>query len=145
MATKGRECSIANALAMVGERWSLLIMREAMFGVRRFDEFARNTGASRDILAARLRTLVTAGVLERRQYEEHPPRHEYVATDAGRALSPVLMALMEWGDRYATEGEPPTAWQHTCGADLHPRTDCAHCGKPVDPADLTLVRLGQLP
>ncbi len=114
----GRECSIANALAVVGERWSLLALREVMFGERRFDQIARNTGASRDILAARLRKLVEAGVLEKRQYEQHPPRYEYVPTEAGKALQPILMNLMEWGDRYVTEGPPPTVWEHTCGAEL---------------------------
>ncbi|HTF52807.1 MAG TPA: helix-turn-helix domain-containing protein, partial [Pseudonocardia sp.] len=84
MATPVRECSIANALAVIGERWSLLALREVFFGVRRFDQIQRNTGASRDILAARLRTLVEHGVLRKVQYEQHPPRYEYVLTEAGQ-------------------------------------------------------------
>src|SRR5437763_9131852 len=123
---RGRECSIADALEVVGERWSLLALREIMLGERRFNQIAENTGASRDILAARLRKLVDAGVLEQRQYESHPPRYEYVPTEAGRALQPILLNLMEWGDRYVTDGPPPTVWEHTCGAELHPRTVCAH-------------------
>src|SRR5215469_3637656 len=103
MPSAGRECSVANALAVVGERWSLLALREIMFGVRRFDQIAQNTGASRDILATRLRKLVDTGLLERRQYEEHPPRHEYVLTEAGQALHVVLLSLMDWGDRYVTD------------------------------------------
>jgi DNA-binding HxlR family transcriptional regulator len=141
----GRECSIANALAVVGERWSLLALREVMFGVRRFDQIAKNTGASRDILTTRLRSLVAAGVLERRQYETRPPRYEYVLTESGKALHTVLLALMEWGDKYVTEGEPPTVWQHHCGAELHSRTVCAACGEDVDKAEMTLVRMGGLP
>lgn len=145
MPANGRECSIANALAVVGERWSLLALREVMFGERRFDQIARNTGASRDILTTRLRSLEAAGVLERRQYETRPPRYEYVPTESGRALHTVLLALMEWGDRYATEGEPPTVWRHGCGAELHTRTVCANCGEQVRGADLRLVRMGAVP
>ncbi|HVV21766.1 MAG TPA: helix-turn-helix domain-containing protein [Pseudonocardiaceae bacterium] len=145
MPTPGRECSIANALAVVGERWSLLALREVMFGVRRFDQIAKNTGASRDILTTRLRTLVAAGVLERRQYETRPPRYEYVLTESGQALNRVLMALMEWGDKYVTEGEPPTVWRHSCGAELHTKTVCAHCGEDVTSADTTPIRIGRVP
>ncbi len=143
MPALGRNCSIANALAVVGERWSLLALREVMFGVHRFDQIARNTGASRDILTTRLRGLVAAGVLERRQYETRPPRFEYVLTESGRALNTVLLALMEWGDRYVTEGEPPTVWRHECGAELHSRTVCAACGEDVGRP--TPIRLGETP
>jgi DNA-binding HxlR family transcriptional regulator len=143
MPASPRECSIANALAIVGERWSLLAMREVFFGARRFDQIVHNTGASRDILAARLRKLVDAGVLEKQQYEVHPPRYEYVLTESGRALQPVLISLMEWGDRYATKGEPPTVWKHDCGAVLESRLDCASCGEPVKSGQLEAVRIGQ--
>ncbi|MER7503194.1 helix-turn-helix domain-containing protein [Nonomuraea pusilla] len=141
MPSRPRQCSIANALAVVGERWSLLALREIMLGVRRFDQIARNTGASRDILTARLRKLVEVGLLERRQYEEHPPRYEYVLTEPGRALHTVLLALMSWGDRYVTEGEPPTVWRHSCGEVLEPLTVCAHCGEPVRTEDMTLLQV----
>lgn len=140
-----RECSIANALGVIGERWSLLVLREVFFGVHRFDQLALNTGASRDILAARLRTLVTAGILERRQYEQHPPRHEYVLTDAGRALHTVLLALMHWGDQHVTPGEPPTVWEHSCGNVLEPKTVCAHCGEEVRETEVRPLRLGGVP
>lgn len=140
----GRDCSIANALAVVGERWSLLVLREAMLGERRFDRFARNTGASRDILAARLKTLVAADVLRKEQYSDRPPRHEYVLTESGRALRPVLMALMEWGDQYVTKGEPPTVWEHECGAVLHPAVVCGDCGGSVADETLRTVRLGEI-
>jgi DNA-binding HxlR family transcriptional regulator len=144
MAAAGRECSIANALAVVGERWSLLVLREVLLGERRFDQIARNTGASRDILAARLRTLVEHGVLTRELYERRPPRFEYVPTEAGRALQPVLLALMEWGDRYVTEGPGPTRWEHDCGAELRPELACGHCHAHVTPGSTRLLRLGRV-
>ncbi|MFC4111275.1 winged helix-turn-helix transcriptional regulator [Nonomuraea zeae] len=139
-----RECSIANALGVVGERWSLLAMREILLGVRRFDQIARNTGASRDILTARLRKLEEVGLLRREQYEQHPPRHEYVLTEAGQALHSVLLTLMAWGDRYVTEGEPPTVWRHRCGEVLEPVTVCASCREPVRTEDMTLVRADRM-
>jgi len=97
-----RICSIADALEVVGERWSLLILRELGFGVHRFQDIQVNTGAPRETLALRLRKLEETGVIERRRYSEHPPRDEYVLTDAGRDLSPVLTALREWGERHVT-------------------------------------------
>lgn len=138
MTNHARECSIANALQVVGERWSLLALREVFLGVHRFDQIAQNTGASRDILATRLRTLVDAGVLEKRQYQARPSRHEYVLTEAGRALHGVLQALRDWGDRYATKGPPPMEFRHSCGAALVPLTVCADCREPVGPDDVTV-------
>jgi DNA-binding HxlR family transcriptional regulator len=97
-----RICSIADALEVVGERWSLLVLREIGFGVHRFKDIQVNTGAPRETLALRLRKLEEAGVIERRRYRDHPPRDEYLLTDAGRELIPVLAALREWGERYVT-------------------------------------------
>jgi DNA-binding HxlR family transcriptional regulator len=142
VAAKGRDCSIANALNVIGERWTLLALREIMLGARRFDEIVRNTGASRDILAARLRTLVGAGVLGKRQYEQRPPRYEYVLTEAGGALQPIMHGLMEWGDRYVTDGPPPTVWEHSCGEELRLRSVCVHCGEPVEFDELQPRQLG---
>ncbi|KOV81451.1 helix-turn-helix domain-containing protein [Nocardia sp. NRRL S-836] len=132
-----RTCSIANALEVIGERWSLLALREVFFGNHRFDQIAANTGASRDVLAARLKKLVAAGVLERCQYSEHPPRHEYVLTDSGRSLHNVMLMLKEWGDAYVTEGPLPLVWEHSCGNVLEPRVVCAHCGEEATPESLT--------
>ncbi|MCR6482409.1 helix-turn-helix transcriptional regulator [Amycolatopsis sp. OK19-0408] len=142
MVRRGRECSVAEALEVVGERWSLLALREIMLGERRFNQIAENTGASRDILAARLRKLIDAGVLEKIQYEAHPPRHEYYPTEAGRALQPILLGLMAWGDKYVHQGEPPTLWRHACGEVLRPATVCAHCGEPVNAPGTEAIRLG---
>jgi DNA-binding HxlR family transcriptional regulator len=100
-----RVCSIADALDVVGERWSLLVLREIGFGVHRFKDIQVNTGAPRETLALRLRKLEEAGVIERRRYCDHPPRDEYLFTDAGRELTPVLGALRAWGERHVT-GRP---------------------------------------
>src|ERR1700733_1007131 len=99
-----RPCSIARTLDLVGEKWALLAVREVFLGNRRFAEIVRRTGAPRDTMAARLRTLVGAGILERRQYSEHPARFEYRLTSAGRDLYPVILTLMRWGDRYLADG-----------------------------------------
>src|SRR5450432_4676864 len=103
-----RACSVARTLEIVGEKWALLAIREVFLGDRRFDEMVRRTGAPRDTLAARLRTLVAAGILERRPYSDHPARFEYFLTEAGRDLYPVILTLMAWGDKYlAGENGPP--------------------------------------
>ncbi|MBF9350222.1 transcriptional regulator [Mycobacteroides chelonae] len=139
-----RNCSIANALDVIGERWTLLALREIMLGNRRFDEIVRNTGASRDILATRLRKLVDAGVLEKRQYEQRPPRYEYLLTESGRALRPVLFALMDWGDKFVTQGPPPSVWEHECGSVLHIHPTCESCGETVTFDDITARRIGKV-
>lgn len=99
-----RVCSIADALDIVGERWTLLVLRELGFGVTRFKDIQVNTGAPRETLSMRLRKLEESGLIERRQYCEHPPRDEYVLTPAGRDIQPVLRSLRQWGERYATHG-----------------------------------------
>jgi DNA-binding HxlR family transcriptional regulator len=133
----GRPCSVAAALSLVGEKWALLAIREITFGNRRFDVIARNTGAPRDRLAARLRALEAAGVVERRRYSEHPPRYEYALTAAGEDLRPVLTALRSWGDKWAVD-EPPAAFGHSCGHDLDAAVVCRHCGEEVRAGDVEL-------
>jgi DNA-binding HxlR family transcriptional regulator len=131
-----RACSIARTLEIVGEKWALLAVREVFLGNRRFDEMVRRTGAPRDTLAARLRTLVSAGILERRQYSEHPARYEYRLTEAGRDLHPVILALMRWGDEHLAGDEgAPLLLEHHCGHRLVPRLVCEACGEPVHPQD----------
>ena len=97
-----RPCKIADALSVVGDRWSLLVIREIGEGVHRFNDIRSNTGAPRQVLATRLRKLENQRVIERRRYSDHPPRDEYVLTDAGRALRPVLRSLREWGEQYTS-------------------------------------------
>jgi DNA-binding HxlR family transcriptional regulator len=132
-----RTCSVARTLDVIGEKWALLAIREVFLGCRRFEEMVRNTAAPRDTLAARLKTLVERGVLERRQYSEHPPRDEYVLTSAGRDLYPVILGLLRWGDRHlADETGPPMTLEHHCGAALDPLVVCQACGESVDARDV---------
>lgn len=125
-----RPCPLAAALDVLGERWSLLALREIGYGVHRFARIAGYTGASRDILADRLRKLDAAGVIERKLYNEHPPRHEYHLTEAGRELFPVMLALYQWGDKWAVE-RPALTRRHSCGQPVHVDMVCHHCGRPV--------------
>jgi DNA-binding HxlR family transcriptional regulator len=135
-----RTCSVARTLEVVGEKWALLAIREVFLGCRRFEEMVQNTGAPRDTLAARLRTLVEHGILERRRYNDHPPRDEYVLTPAGRDLYPVILSLMKWGDKHLPlDSGPPMVLDHDCGHRLEPRWDCAHCGRPIDARQVTRV------
>jgi len=133
-----RACSVARTLDLVGEKWALLAVREVFLGNRKFDEMVRRTGAPRDTLAARLRTLVGAGILERRQYSEHPARFEYHLTAAGRDLYPVVVTLMRWGDRYLADDDgPPLVLQHRCGHRLVTQVVCEACGEPLEARDTT--------
>jgi DNA-binding HxlR family transcriptional regulator len=125
----GRPCPIAAALEVVGERWSLLVVREVALGNHRFSEIARGTGAPRDRLSARLRALVDAGVLERRQYGPSPARAGYHLTAAGRDLLPALQALLQWGNRWLAD-EPPVVLHHH-DHDLDAEWVCRTCGEPV--------------
>ena len=133
-----RHCSIAGALDVIGEKWSLLVVRELFAGVRRFSEIAVNTGAPRDILTTRLRRLEDAGVIERSEYSSRPPRYEYRLTPAGRDLLPVIMTLKQWGDRHVSGQALPPVYEHSCGATFEPRMDCAACGQRADARSLTL-------
>ena len=132
-----RHCSIAGALDVVGEKWSLLVVRELFLGVRRFSEIAANTGAPRDILTTRLRRLEDVGVVERTKYSDRPPRYEYRLTRAGGDLLPVIMAVKQWGDRHVSGEVLPPVYEHSCGATFQPRMDCAVCGEPADSPSLT--------
>src|ERR1700744_1333803 len=126
-----RVCSIARTLDLVGEKWALLAVREVFLGNRRFDEMVHRTGAPRDTLAARLRTLVAARILGRRPYCEPPARYESHLTAAGRDLSPVIVTLMRWGDQYlADEQGPPLVLEHHCGHQLTAQVVCPACGEP---------------
>jgi DNA-binding HxlR family transcriptional regulator len=126
-------CSIARALDVVGEWWSLLIVRDAFLGVTRFEEWQRRLGIARNVLATRLEHLVDQGILERRPYQERPPRDEYVLTGKGRDLGPVLAALRTWGDLHEpTPGGPTTMLVHDdCGHATRLVQTCEHCGEPI--------------
>jgi len=131
--TLPRPCAIADALELIGERWALLVVREQFWGNHRFSAIQRATGAPRDVLSARLKSLVDAGILERRRYSERPPRDEYHLTARGRALSPVLMAIQEWA--YAELGDDGSRMRFPHGdhrADPVSHFTCRVCGRPLD-------------
>ena len=133
-----RVCSIARTLEVVGEKWALLAVREVFLGNRRFDEMIRRTGAPRDTLTARHRTQVDAGILQRRQYSDHPPRFEYHLTASGQDLYPVILTLLRWGDEHLAGPQgPPLVLEHHCGHRLIPEVTCPACGEVVDPAETT--------
>lgn len=132
----GRPCSVAAALALVGEKWSLLAVRELALGNHRFDAIVRGTGAPRDRLAARLRALEEAGIVERRQYSERPPRFEYHLTRPGRDLRVVLQALRSWGDTWAVDTVPGRFVHDACGHDIAVSLTCPHCQQEVSPDDV---------
>jgi DNA-binding HxlR family transcriptional regulator len=126
-------CSIAGTLAVIGERWTLLIVRDAFLGIRRFDDFQRDLGIARNVLQSRLERLVDEGVLERRQYQERPSRHEYRLTEKGIDLWPVLVSLMSWGDRHVYPDGPPVVIEHRdCGGTVDDRRICTKCGAPLE-------------
>jgi DNA-binding HxlR family transcriptional regulator len=133
-----RICSIDAALKVVGEKWALIALREIAFGQRRFDDIALNTGAPRDILTTRLKSLEGAGIVRRQLYQEHPARYEYYLAEAGEQLYALLHALRDWGDRFArSDPENIVAFRHSCGAKLQVETCCAACGEPLAPGDVT--------
>jgi DNA-binding HxlR family transcriptional regulator len=126
-------CSVAHCLDVVGEWWSLLIVRDAFLGVTRFDDFQARLGISRNILTQRLNHLVEAGVLSRVAYSDHPPRSDYRLTAKGRDLWLVVTAMRQWGDRWAADGGPPVQTRHTgCGHVVTAVPACSHCGEPLD-------------
>src|SRR3954451_5337347 len=131
----GRPCSAAAALEVVGDRWALLVVRELLLGNHRFTEIARNTGAPRDRLPGRLKELRASGVVEKRQYQDAPPRHEYHLTRAGFGLAPVLRALLAWGDRWAVDESPMRLRHHD--HELVVQATCATCGERVRHQDVT--------
>ena len=136
-------CSIARALAEVGDSWSLLVLREAFLRTRRFADFVEGTGAARNLVANRLQKLVKAGILERRLYQQRPERHEYRLTEKGLDLYPVLMGLARWGDRWHDDGDgPPVEHVHrSCRRPMYAEIVCSECEEPLDPHDVE-VRLG---
>lgn len=127
-----RQCPIAATLDIVGERWSLVAIRELLWGVHRFDQIAAYTGATRDILAHRLRKLEQYGIVERRQYSQHQNRFEYHLTDKGNELLPVLIALGQWGNAWALETDSMTC-MHDCGGPLGVEVVCRDCGHTASP------------
>lgn len=134
---QGQVCSVAGALAIVGERWTLLVLRDIFIGLRRFDELQATQGVARNVLAKRLKDLVAAGILAKKQYQERPARYEYRLTESGLELWPVIVELMLWGDRHAVPAGPPLVLQHKeCGGALGPRRICSKCGMVLEVRDV---------
>jgi DNA-binding HxlR family transcriptional regulator len=131
-------CSIARSLEVVGERWSLLILRNALFaGSTRYGEFQRGLGIATNVLQDRLDGFVEAGIMQRHSYSEQPALYEYLLTDKGRDFAPALIALTEWGDRWASPDGPPILYRHgTCGSSVSHELVCATCGRLDDRADV---------
>jgi len=127
---KTQACSIAGALEVVGERWSLLIVRDVFLGLRRFDQIQANLGIARNVLQARLQKLIDQGVLERTLYQERPPRHEYRLTEKGVDLWPIVVSLMQWGDRHTPPPDgPAVVLEHRgCGGRVDEHRICERCG-----------------
>lgn len=127
-------CSIAQSLEIIGEWWTLLILRDCFLGIRRFDDFVERLGIARNVLTNRLDTLVAAGVLERRAYDEGRGRYDYVLTDKGRALWPVMTAVRQWGDEWILgRGHEPVLLEHKeCGHRTTAVMTCDHCGEALD-------------
>ncbi|MGA0603852.1 winged helix-turn-helix transcriptional regulator [Caulobacter sp. KR2-114] len=132
------QCSVARSLAILGDRWTMMLIREAFLGTRRFDEMQVLSGASPQVVATRLSRLVEAGILRKIAYQQRPTRYEYRLTEMGRELHPVMVALMTWGDKWLDDGQgPPNPLRHaTCGAITRPKMICDQCGEPVSVNDL---------
>ncbi|WP_189949239.1 winged helix-turn-helix transcriptional regulator [Streptomyces alanosinicus] len=133
-----QECSIARALEIIGERWTLLVVRDALYGVRRYNDFLVHLGIPRAVLAARLQTLTGEGILEKRRYQQSPPRDEYVLTERGRALWPTLRALGLWGREHFTETQLRYFRHADCGTELGPYGECPACKAVVPLEDVVM-------
>ena len=133
-------CSVAQCLEIVGEWWSMLILRDVFLGHTRFDDIQERLGISRNILNQRLSRLVEEGVLAKVAYSEHPPRYDYRLTDKGRDLWPVLTAMRQWGDRYAAPDGPPLRMKHkACGRYVQAVMTCSSCGERLGPRDVQMA------
>jgi DNA-binding HxlR family transcriptional regulator len=137
----GQYCSLAKSLEVIGERWSLLIVRDVMAGNRRFSGIQSSLGIARNVLSTRLDRLVEENILERRAYQESPPRHEYFLTEKGLDLWPTLLALMHWGDRHSAgpAGPPLRVLHKDCGGEVSDRGVCEACGEVLNARDARAV------
>jgi DNA-binding HxlR family transcriptional regulator len=134
-------CSVARTLELVGERWTVLIIRDAFLGVRRFDDFQRSLGIARNVLQGRLERLTENEILERVRYQERPERFEYRLTEKGLDLWPVVVSLLKWGDRYVAPDGPPVLLEHRgCGGLVNDRRICEDCGALLERQDVRARR-----
>ncbi|MFC4531988.1 winged helix-turn-helix transcriptional regulator [Sphaerisporangium dianthi] len=134
---EGQECALAKALELVGERWTLLVVRDALYGVRRYGDFLAHLDIPRAVLSQRLQTLVEAGVLAKHRYQESPARDEYVLTAVGRELWPTVHMLGRWGEGLTQDGKPWRLFFHIpCDAPLDRYTACTACGGHILPEEV---------
>ena len=132
-------CSIARTLEHIGERWTFLILRDAFYGVRRFDDFQADLGVARNILTKRLKKLVETGIMRREQYQDHPARYEYRLTEKGRELVPILVTMVAWGDKWEHDDDPPVTLIHDdCGQPMHASAVCSQCGGGLDAFNISV-------
>jgi DNA-binding HxlR family transcriptional regulator len=130
-------CSIARTLEVIGDRWTLLVIRDAFLGLRRFEDFQKSLGVARNVLTDRLNRLVDEGILRRRLYQERPERYEYRLTRKGVGLWPMMMTTMKWGDRYLyPDGHPRLVLHKDCGGEIDERLHCSRCGAELGPTDV---------
>jgi DNA-binding HxlR family transcriptional regulator len=135
---ENQNCSIARSLETIGERWTLLILRDAFLGTRRFDDFQKSLGVARNVLTVRLKSLVDTGLLERRRYQERPERYEYRLTEKGIDLWPVIVSMMQWGDVHGGNvAGPPMVLEHRgCGGGVDAHRICDRCGERLGARDV---------
>lgn len=135
---EGQDCAVAATLEVIGERWTLLILRDILRGNRRFSELQESLGLARNVLSSRLSRLIDEDIVERRPYQEHPPRFEYFLTEKGLDLWPVLVALLGWGDKhvYGSEGGPVVMLHKDCGGRVNDRRICEECGEWLEARDV---------
>jgi DNA-binding HxlR family transcriptional regulator len=142
---EGQVCSIARSLELIGERWTILIIRDAFLGIRRFDDFQKSLGIARNVLQQRLARLTENGILEKVRYQERPERFEYRLTEKGMDLWPVVVTLLAWGDKHLVdESGPPTIIEHRdCGGRVNDRRICEACGALLGPRDVKARRAAE--
>jgi DNA-binding HxlR family transcriptional regulator len=136
-----QDCSTAHTLEFIGERWTLLVIRDIFSGLRRFDQIQQDLGIARNVLASRLGRLVDEGILERRPYSSNPPRDEYFLTEKGIDLWPILVTMMRWGDRHGDwpHGAPLLVVHKECGGPMDDHFICERCGQRMGPRDARAV------
>lgn len=125
-------------MEQIGERWTILILRDAFYGIRRFDDFQASLGVARNILTSRLNHLVDGGVMRKEQYQDNPPRFEYRLTEKGRDLIPVITTLMAWGNKWESQDDPVTLIHKDCGHAMHAVAVCSHCAESITAHNLTI-------